>query len=521
MVLAQYLRLSLEDEISDFVGEKYESESISNQRTLITDYLLNCEEFGDYEVREFVDDGRSGTNMERPGFQNLMKAAMLGEVDVILVKDLSRIGRNYIEVGNILEQELPSMDVRVIAINDNFDSAAYEGTTAGMAVIIKMMTYDLYSKQLSHKVREAQYRLMEEGRYVNVPPYGYMSEPGNKHHLVIDDEPAKIVRLIFKKILEGYSTSEVACLLNEKEIVPPSVYKGIKKKNSRYNKNPLWTHYSIVNIIQNEKYCGAMVYHKRKKLKVSDRHETRMDKKNWLIIEDTHEPIVSREEFESAQEALRKVRKCTKKKRTQDNVFFCPHCGYRLRRTYGHDVYLSCSHQSYTENEACKKIYWAKTDMDNALREAFQLQVELFMEENQKQDTDKISQDALKKKKARVSYLTKGKAALKRRKMDLYEQYREGDLDKETFLKSKNRYADEETRIVMELQQAELELTELNKMIQQMQIKEKNLICAGQLLSKPIDSQKEVMYNFISKVMVYDNERIKVKWNFDDFLLLM
>ena len=521
MVLAEYLRLSMEDETSDFAGKKYESESISNQRTLITDYLLSCDEFEDYEVREFVDDGRSGTNMERPGFQNLMKAAMRGEIDVIIVKDLSRIGRNYIEVGNILEQELPSMDVRVIAINDNFDSAAYEGTTAGMAVIIKMMTYDLYSKQLSHKVREAQYRLMEEGRYVNVPPYGYMPEPGNKHHLVIDEEPAKIVRLIFKEIIGGCSTSEVACLLNGKGVVPPSVYKGVNKKNPKFNKNPLWTHSVIVDIIRNEKYCGAMVYHKRKKIKVSDQHETRMDKKDWLIIENTHEPIVSKEEFERAQEALRKVRKYTKKKRTQDNVFFCPHCGYRLRRTYGHDIYLSCSHQPYTENEACKKIYWTKTDMDNALREAFQLQVELFMEENQQQDTHKIGQEALKKKKTTINYLTKGKSALIRRKMDLYEQYKDGVMDREAFRKSKDRYADEEIRLERELQQAQSELAELNNTLQQTKIKERNVSCARELLNKSFDSQKEVMYNFIAKVMVYDNERIKVIWNFDDFSLLM
>lgn len=522
MVLAEYLRLSLEDEVSDFAGKKYESESISNQRTLITDYLLSCDEFKDYEVREFVDDGRSGTNMERPGFQSLMKSAMQGEVDVIIVKDLSRIGRNYIEVGNILEQELPSMDVRVIAINDNFDSSAYEGTTAGMAVIIKMMTYDLYSKQLSHKVRQAQYRLMEEGRYVNVPPYGYMPEEGNKHHLVIDEAPADIVRLIFKKIIAGFSTSEVACLLNEKGVAPPSVYKGVKKKNPKFNKNPLWTHSVIVDIIRNEKYCGAMVYHKRKKMKVSDLHEMRTDKKDWLIVEDTHEPIVSREEFERAQEALRKVRKHTKKKPArQDNVFFCPYCGYRLRRTYGRDVYLSCSHQPYTDNEDCKKIYWAKSDMDAALRKAFELQIELFMEENQQRDTHKISQEALKRKKSKISYLSKGKSALKRRKMDLYEQYREGEMDKETFRKSKDKYADEEIRIGKELEQAERELSDLNQAIQQAQIRERNVICAEKLLRQPIDAQKEVMYNFIAKVMVYDNERIKIEWNFDDFSLLM
>ena len=290
--IGMYLRLSSEDESTDFVGKKYESESITNQRKLIRDYILGIEELEDYDVVEFVDDGMSGTNMERPGFREMIAAAEKGLVDVIIVKDLSRIGRNYVEVGNILEQEFPAMNIRVIAINDSFDSDDYEGTTAGMAVIIKMMTYDLYSKQLSSKVKEVQYRLMEEGRFVNTPPYGYMVLPEKKHQLVIDEEAAKIVRLIFKMVIKGISSSDVALHLNEQGILPPSEYKKLNKRNARFNKNPIWTHPKIVDIIRNEKYRGAMVYHTRKKQRVSDKQAKRTNKETWLVIEGTHEPIV-------------------------------------------------------------------------------------------------------------------------------------------------------------------------------------------------------------------------------------
>lgn len=513
-IIAMYLRLSSEDEDTDFVGKKYESESITNQRKLIRDYILGMEDLDGYELVEFIDDGRSGTNMERPGFADMIKAAQNGMVDVVVVKDLSRIGRNYIEVGNILEQEFPSLDIRVISINDNFDSDDYEGTTAGMAVIIKMMTYDLYSKQLSRKVKEVQYKLMEEGRYVNTPPYGYKVLPEQKHLLVIDEEPAKIVRLIFQMLIKGYSTSDIALYLNEKGVLPPSEYKKVRKKSEVYNKQPIWSHSRVTEIIRNEKYRGVMVYHKRRKKKVSDKRDKRTSKDEWLVVEDAHEPIVSKEEFEQAQKALRMVKEYKKKKSPRDNVFRCPYCGFRLRKTYGKDIYFSCSHYPYTKNKDCKKIRWTKTDLENVLFQLFQVQVRLLLTEMAKKETYSINKQHLKDKKNRLQFLHKSYASLNGRKSELYDKYKEGELTREGFIKEKDRYADEGIRIKKEIAEVEIELQELEQAMMNMESVKNEKKSANELLDLPDDEAKKIMYNFIEDVLIFDNENIKIKWNF-------
>ena len=519
--VAIYLRLSLEDEITEFVGKKYESESIANQRQLTRNHILGMEELEGYDIVEFIDDGRSGTNMNRPGLQDMIKAANQGLINVIVVKDLSRIGRNYIEVGNILEQEFPSLDIRVIAINDNFDSDDYEGTTAGMAVIIKMMMYDMYSKQLSSKVKQVQYQLMEQGKFVNTPPYGYKVLPEQKHQLVIDDEAARIVRLIFKKIIAGCSTADVALYLNEKGVPTPTEYKGIKKQHCRYRKNTMWTHPVIVEIIRNEKYRGAMVYHKRKKHRVGDRYDKRTAKETWLIIEDTHEPIVTKEEFLQAQDMLRKVKKSKKKKSTNDNVFVCPYCGYKLQKTYGKDTYYSCSHVRYTGNEECKKIYWSKSKLEKVLCHLFSAQAKLYLTETVKQETRSINKEVLKKKKSSLQYLKQSYASLNLKKSELYDKYKDGFLDREGFIKEKERYTDESIRVKKQIEEAEAELQELQIAIQELEVRKADEEHMNHLLNLPEDRMKEIMYTFIDEVQIFDSETIRVKWNFSDGLQMV
>ncbi len=514
--IGMYLRLSSEDEDTDFCGKKYESESISNQRKLISDYILGIEELEGYQVREFVDDGRSGTNMERPGFRELIRSAENGLVDVIIVKDLSRIGRNYIEVGNILEQEFPALNIRVIAINDSFDSEDYEGTTAGMAVIIKMMTYDLYSKQLSAKVKEVQYRLMEQGKFVNTPPYGYKVLPESKHQLVIDEEAAKIVRMIFTLVIKGCSTSDIALRLNEEGILPPSEYKKINKKSARFNTRAIWTHSRVFDIVRNEKYRGVMVYHKRKKKRVSDRRDKRTQKDEWLVVEDTHEPIVSNEEFELAQKSIANKLYLGRKKPSREMVYVCPHCGFKLRKTYGKDTYYSCSQAKVTGNEECKKVYWSKTDMENMVVELLRVQVKLFLEEQTRVETQIDSKHSIKEKKSRLSFLNKSYASLNFRKSELYDKYKDGLLDRDGFIKVKEQYADESVRVKKEIELAEQELKELENSLAVLEWKQQEKDSAENLLNLPEDKIKDIMYNFIDQIFVYNDRKVSVVWNFAD-----
>ena len=218
--LAHYFRVSLED-----INKQHqlidESHSITSQRKIVQDYVAKHNEFAGLETVEFFDDGYSGTNFDRPQFAAMMEAVRRGEIKCIVVKDLSRFGRNYIEVGDYLEHIFPFLGVRVISVTDGYDSNDYIGKTSGMDVAFRNFIYDSYSKDLSVKVRSAMHTRMENGRFVNHTPYGYMKMPTDKHQMIPDPETAPIVREIFLKAISRKSTSEIAKELNSRGIPTP------------------------------------------------------------------------------------------------------------------------------------------------------------------------------------------------------------------------------------------------------------------------------------------------------------
>lgn len=164
----------------------------------------------DLPYTEFVDDGFTGTDFERPAFQDMIEKVKTGKISCVIVKDLSRFGRNYLEVGDYLEHLFPFLGIRFIAVNDNYDSQDYAGTNAGIDIAFKNILHDYYSRDLSVKVRSAQRSRMKTGKYVNVPPYDYKRDPKDKHHLLPDPDTAPVVRRIFQMIIDGNSTAQVA-----------------------------------------------------------------------------------------------------------------------------------------------------------------------------------------------------------------------------------------------------------------------------------------------------------------------
>jgi DNA invertase Pin-like site-specific DNA recombinase len=224
MTIAIYIRLSLEDgDLSS--GNKMESESITNQRSMLVDYIHTSPELYGAEIMEFCDDGYSGKNFDRPGVKRLIEAARNGGVQCVLVKDLSRFGRDYITVGNYIFRVFPFLGVRFISVNDRFDSQR-KGDLDSLDTSFRTLIYDLYSRDLSRKVRSAKKNLAERGVYINpVAPYGYVKDPNDKHHLMIDPEPTKVVKRIFALVAEGKSTAQVAQTLNAEHFPTPSANK--------------------------------------------------------------------------------------------------------------------------------------------------------------------------------------------------------------------------------------------------------------------------------------------------------
>ena len=213
--LAAYYRASLED-YNRAHGLSDQSQTISNQRKVVTEFLHSSKELSRFRVLEFIDDGLTGTNTDRPQFQAMIKAAQQGQISCIVVKDLSRFGRNYLDVGDYLEHIFPFLGVRVIAINDGYDSKQYEGKTSGMDIAFRNFIYENYSRDLSIKVRSAMQARMKEGRFVNHVPYGYKKDPADKHRMIPDENTAPIVREIFLSVISGKSTTQIAKELNSK-----------------------------------------------------------------------------------------------------------------------------------------------------------------------------------------------------------------------------------------------------------------------------------------------------------------
>ena len=291
--IAVYIRLSSED--NDVDGSiKAESNSVSAQRMLINEFIKKQDEFTNCPVVEYVDDGYSGTNFNRPGFQRMVEDAKAGRIKSIVIKDFSRFGRDYLEVGNYLEKILPVLGIRIISINDGFDSINSSGFTGGMSVALKNMLNAMYSRDLSRKVRSAMKTHAKNGEYMPAfPKYGYIKDPEDKHHLVIDPEAAEIVKLIFTMAADGRTKGQIAKHLNETHVLTCREYmcrKGLKMHR------------------ENEK-----------------------EKKLWSVVENAHEPIISDELFRKANEkAFTNQKRVLTKRGVACPIFFCPTCGRRL-----------------------------------------------------------------------------------------------------------------------------------------------------------------------------------------------
>lgn len=225
--VAMYIRISLEDE--DMPDGKAESSSVTNQRDLLSRYLWGKEEFTGAAVKEFFDDGYTGRNFERPGFKEMIEQCRRGNIGCIVVKDLSRLGRNYVEVGNLLEQLFPFLGIRVISVNDGYDSNSFIGQTGGIDVAFKNLIYSLYSRDLSHKVKSAVETRMKRGEFMSpFGIFGYMKSAEDIHKLEIDREAADIVRRIFLMVVDGMPRRDVVKILNEENVPTAAVYKQRK-----------------------------------------------------------------------------------------------------------------------------------------------------------------------------------------------------------------------------------------------------------------------------------------------------
>lgn len=505
MTIAIYLRLSLEDD--DLNVQKRESNSITSQRLLLQNYIATHDEWKSHSVVEFCDDGYTGTNFDRPQFQAMIQQAKDGNIQCIMVKDLSRFGRNYLEVGDYLEHIFPFLGLRFLAINDGYDSNDYSGTTSGLDVAFRNLLHQKYSQDLSEKVKSAMHMKIKQGRYVTHPPFGYAKSQEDKHTMVPHPQTAPIVQEIFQNILAGHSTTEVAVMLNEKGIPTPMAWKQWKTKESMAGSRRIWEHRMILRIIKDVKYTGTMVGHKCESRHIRDTCQRRVPKEEWVVRENMHPALVSKEDFQRANQAIGTVAPATKNLGDgKDRVYYCGHCGRKLQKSVNQKSYFSCVTPKYHPDSGCIPFRLEQSELESVLLASFRGQL-LLLEEQAKALAPKLPapnyHEQLRQVEKSISHLNS-------EKLGRYEAYRDGQLGKEEFLHIKANLLQKidalevEKKDLLQQQQAERETTNAPKQ--------------GRMLPLNLTNQqlKSWLFDNVARVLVYSERSLNIQWKFED-----
>ena len=510
--IALYLRLSQEDVDVRRNAAKDESNSISAQRSLITRHIDETPDLCNLPRLEFCDDGFSGTNFSRPDFQRMIELTKQGEIGCIIVKDLSRFGRDYLEVGDYLEHIFPFLGIRFISVNDHYDSSAHDGKTVGMDITFRNLIYDYYSKDLSSKVKTAMRSKQEKGEFITCFTYGYKPSPENKHKMVIDEPAAEIVREIFDAVIAGKTTSEIAANLNARGVPTPNEHKGVRRKDKG---EPQWTHPRITYMIRNIKYTGVMTNHTRESRFIRDKNQRRVPMSEWIIHPDAHEAIISREKWEQANEMLRNPKKVVKAVLEQpDRVYYCAHCGRKLRKTYGSDQYYSCVSAKYQHDSECSGIRLKRSEMEDILVEALRAQINFVKQTRQTAKKEKVSPsvDCYRA----ITQVDKELAQLQNKKLERYEAYRSGEISREDFIKAKDQITTQADELTAKKEQLERDYQAMLQAKQHEAETKAEFSQAEKVLADFDAGLREHLYEAIEQVIVTTNEQIEIKWVFAD-----
>lgn len=376
-ITALYCRLSRDD------GTESESNSIGNQKKLLSQ---KAKEMGLTDTKYYVDDGYTGTNFNRPGFQQLIDDIEIGLVSAVMVKDLSRLGRDYVSVGNYTDSYFPEHNIRFIAVNDAIDSDEGESEIAPFKNILN----EMYARDISKKIRSSHRLRGSMGEPLSQPPYGYMKSSENKKKWIIDPEAATVVKSIFKMCLDGKGNETIARTLQENEVLIPMAYwqsKGLNRGGKKTQTNPYkWCKTTIQKILSQQEYCGDIINFKTysKSFKNKTRYEN--SKENWAVFKDVNEPIIDRETFETVQKFISKTkRRAPKKENGERSIFngliYCGDCHSKMRyhtSTSNKEIhYFTCSDNKVDYRGKCPGRHYVRAD---ALEEVVKLELRRLVE---------------------------------------------------------------------------------------------------------------------------------------------
>lgn len=518
MRIAAYLRLSSEDDdLKD--TSKTESESISNQRGLLRDFISRRPELTGAEIVEFCDDGWSGKNFERPGFVEMLSQVRQGRIQCILVKDLSRFGRDYLVVGNYISRVFPFLGVRFISVNDGFDSSRPQDIDS-LDTSFKTLIYDLYSRELSQKVKNAKRQRAEKGYYLSpFAPYGYKKGPENKNRLIVDDKAAETVRRIFQMAADGVRAGEIAAMLNRDGIHTPMLYKretGCSRDRwPSVHEDNFWMDGAIFKILRDERYIGKCVYGKRERDAVGNWHSVKVSKRDWVIVDDTHEGIVSKELFDAVQARMKEYAEFTPAVSDRNPLrrkVICGTCGHSMRLSNTKNAKYHCNTSHLETGFRCSSKGILQADVHDAVlalirtyaRYAVSLE-RLAAAGSERRQSDR------KQHQRELAVLQSRRNQLDKSLQDLYEKLIDGDISRETYLSQKQSMG-------AQLQEISNREALLEKALQTPEIKDSSFISKYREYADADTLTGDMAAELVHSIVLYPDDCMEINLNYRDEL---
>lgn len=506
---ALYERLSRED------GDRLESDSIVNQQRMLEDYCGRHPEL--HVVDHYSDDGYTGTNFNRPAFKRLLEDIEAGRVSCVIVKDLSRFGRDYIDMGYYLERYFPAHGVRFIAINDGVDS---ERGPYDMMLPLKNVFNAQYAKDISEKVRSAFEVKQRRGEFVGAfTSYGYLKDPKKRNHLVIDPVAGAVVRRVFEMAASGMGQVRIAQTLNEEMVPCPSEYKrlmGEKYTNGKkLDSTHYWTYATVHRMLRNEMYLGNMVQHRSVRPTMHGKAK-KADPSEWIIAEGTHEAIISRELWDTVQA---QVTKNSRALNFEQNVGLfagflkCGDCGRAMVKTRWNGViHYSCGSYRRYGASICTKHYIPQKDLEEIILKDLNRIIQAvgdlrqIAEENREEDT------FAKNKAGESQRLEAALGRIRRLKQGSYEDYQDKLLTREEFLQYKADYDRQEETLVQQIKQLE---EEKEDPLEQPWVEE--LLRLGKLA----ELDRVTVAQTVKEIRIFEEKKIEITYLFSDALRIL
>ncbi len=528
--VAAYVRLSVE-------GDKLEKnrEAISTQRYMLEKYIEKQPDMRLTAV--FCDNGETGTDFERPGFEQMMDEVRHRKIDCIVVKDLSRFGRNYVETGYYLEKIFPYMGIRLVAVNDGYDTLS--GDTDEMVVSLKNLVNDLYAKDISRKINSTFETMRAKGQITSGhPPYGYLRSREDRHRLVIDQETAPVIRDIFQWRLEGEGMAQIARRLNDRGVLSPPMfhYRHGNRKDKPSGVSAIWRAYHVRFMLQNPAYAGHMAQGKVKESLSDGIPLKKTAREEWVIVKNTHEGIIDQETFDRVQELVEQRRQESRKIRgkyeTTENILkgflICEDCGTKMMRyksvsPAGTPRYVfNC--RVYGENlggQGCSIKSVGEPELKECILQSLQVQIGLavelegMLERLQKKTKFQEKGEELSDRKKQLQQKIKRNISLRG---SLYESLSDHTLTEAEYLSLKRQYEEDAERLREELEEAEKEerqgiwaLSLQNKWITTLKKYQKRMASGEKL-----ELSRQMAVELVKQIRVSGYSEVEITWNFQD-----